>query len=364
MSAFQMCSSAPHRAVLGLLSVAQGAAATGALRSDLQETAPEDLIQIATFNYVHTVLAEAFRLAPALRFEFEPDAIIYLEEMQRENERRNAAVLTQLKEIGAAFAKEGMAAVTLKGAARLLTSDDATLRQRFLSDVDLLVPEDRIDLASDILKALGGVPEDRPEDRLGGRHHLAPFWSEQWTVPVELHIGTGRTEIAAALPAHDIFAAAAPAAPGLLVPSAVHRVLHLVLHAQFSDRRGVLSLLSIRDCWEASAYQVDFGADCVAEASALAATSATDTNWDGFWDASAALHSGAPPVSDWAKAAFRNFGDTAGRQRQAVAARLFGMLRTAWKTREGRKRYLSGAVTFRGWRKLIRSLSDLRHRTR
>ena len=55
------CSSAPHRSVLRLTRVAMGYSAGPSLLADLKASDPEDLVRIATFNYLHAAADRRFQ---------------------------------------------------------------------------------------------------------------------------------------------------------------------------------------------------------------------------------------------------------------------------------------------------------------
>lgn len=97
----------------------------------------------------------------------------------------------QLRELGDAFAEREIPLVVLKGAAALtgLYRDPG---HRNLSDLDLLIPYDRMGEAREIMAAAGYEPEptrssDWEEEALARVSHMRPF-RKAHRLPVELHV--------------------------------------------------------------------------------------------------------------------------------------------------------------------------------
>ena len=251
LNRLQACRSVPHRAILGLMAPALGAPVPDSLAQDLQQSDPGELVKIATYSCVHTVIASAFENAAGLKRAVPRDLLIYFAEMQKANRQRNAAIRAQLLEIGRILAAEGIEAVALKGAAELLSPVYPAPGMRFLSDLDLLLRDRDIEAAGAALEAAGAAPS-RSRGLTGrGHHHLPPLTCGSWAVSVELHHALGAAKVRSLLPADEVMAAAQPSGrPGLRLPDPLHRVMHLTAHAELSKRPLEAPVLPLRDCLE------------------------------------------------------------------------------------------------------------------
>lgn len=251
LNRLQACGSVPHRAILGLMAPSLGYPVPETLVQDLMGSKPGDLVKIATYNYVHTVITSAFRNAPELEEAVPRDLLIYFAEMQKANLQRNGAIQAQLAAIAGIFAAEGIGAVALKGCAELLSPMYKTPGMRFLSDIDLLVRETDIEAARAALEAAGATTDPAHVITQREHHHLPPLTCSGWVVSVELHHALGAGKVRDLLPAGAVFASSQPCGlAGMRVPSPLHRVMHLVAHAELSKRPFEALILPLRDCLE------------------------------------------------------------------------------------------------------------------
>jgi hypothetical protein len=97
--------------------------------------------------------------------------------------RHERSVAPTLQQALSALASAGLVPIVLKGTALAYTAY-AEPAQRTLSDVDLLLSDDQLPLASEVLREAGFWTRDgdsRPD------HHLQPFYLDDGRVGVELH---------------------------------------------------------------------------------------------------------------------------------------------------------------------------------
>lgn len=351
-----LCPSRPHRCVLGLLRVALGHPADGDLLGDLKASDPQELVRISVFHYVHVVLSKAFENAPDLTDAVPHDLVIFFSEMRRANLRRNEKIKAQLVSIGAALSGAGLHGVALKGAAEMLAPVHADPAFRFLSDLDILVPEGQVDRAVALLRDLGAVSQTEHEINQRGHHHLEPLHHPDWPVPLELHLAFGPGVTRGVLHPKDVMdAARASSVAGLDLPAPAHRLAHMVLHAQFDPPRFRDGALSLRDAMEMEAMTKTFGAAGIAEAKALFACPEPRAAWEAL-DASRTLLFGTPDqfgskppgARAWARRALAAFGRP-GRRRLAMLAHLSRhYARNFMFDRERRRHYLHQLA--RPWR--------------
>ncbi len=362
MHALDLCPSIPHRSLVWLLRAALGRPVDeDALIALLRASDPEELVRIAVFNYVHVILSKAFDHVPGLARGVPEDLVIFLTEMRHANLRRNHDIGRQLGEIGRVFSELGMRGVALKGGAELLAPLHPDPAFRFLSDLDILVPEEDLDRAVARFDDLGAVSEDIDEINQRGHHHLAPLRHPDWPVPLELHRAMGAGDARQILSAAQVLAAARPSgAPGLDVPRPTHRLVHAVLHAQIDPPRYRDGSLSLRDLVEMEVLVQRLDDRQLAEARAAFSSGEARAAWAAL-DAARLLvfgdparFSAQPPAARaWARRAYDGFGRPQQR-RWARAARLSGYYaRTILFDPERRRHYLRQVLRPGALRKAI-----------
>ncbi|MEZ5674058.1 MAG: nucleotidyltransferase family protein [Thalassovita sp.] len=225
------CGSAPHRAVLGILAIALGRPAYDGLIADLRNSIPEQIAAIANQSYGQTILASGLRTLPALQSAIPDDLVIYFTEMQRANGERNTQAITQLAEIAAILAQHGIPILALKGAADVLQPLHDIPAHRYISDLDILIPENQITHAARLLREAKGLPVADRDILPGAHHHLAQIIAPDWLFTVELHIQPGSSAVQSVLNGAKMLRHATPSGiPGLMIPTLEDRFLHHILH--------------------------------------------------------------------------------------------------------------------------------------
>lgn len=179
----------PHRPVSGVSGWQAFTALCGYLRSGLlgepvqepDEISWELLIEASSYHNVTPALAWCLRhkIVPA-------DVREYLDTVLVLNGKRNEALLTGLARIVAALNAIDISPALLKGAARLVEGSYPAPTLRFLGDLDLLVPAERLGAALDALESAGF--QTNKDDSLPPTHHHLPMLYEAKTgIAVELH---------------------------------------------------------------------------------------------------------------------------------------------------------------------------------
>jgi hypothetical protein len=194
-------------------------------------------------EFLGPALHAAF-LAQGLEDRLDPEFRDWLALLHAENERRNGIIAGQCREVGQVLHGIGVTAAALKGAGWLFDGAADAASDRMMLDIDLLVPRGRLDDAVAALLHAGyrEVPEALAEE---GHFHHPPLRPPAGGVLVELHRDLGwQREV---LPAEEVLAAATPVAPGLALPRAEHRVLHVVLHGWVQDADWIGGRLRLRD---------------------------------------------------------------------------------------------------------------------
>lgn len=363
-----VCPSTPHRAVLGLVRAALGRPVGRALSRDLAASDPQEIVRIATFNYVHVVLATGFDRTPELADSVPRDLVIYLREMRAANLRRNQAILGQLRGVAAVLAETGVEGVVLKGGAELLDPVFPDPGCRFLSDIDILVPEAEIERVAARFRNDGALEAEISDIDGRDHHHMPPLARPDWPVQLELHRSLGQGEWRNFLAPEALAAAARPSAvTGLAVPSRPHRLAHAVQHAQLQPPRYRDGLLSLRDAMEFEVMRTTMAPGDVAQAFAM-----FDPEGRAAWealDAASALVFGdarrvaalTPAARRWAEHAVSGFGRP-GRRRLAAIAGWAGWYASQVLTNPERCRHY--VAQLKRPRRLRRLLADQRERWR
>jgi len=225
----------------------------------------QNVIAIASAHFVLALIA------PLLRADAPGDVGAFGEAFRQANAARNARLRQELFRIVSAMGGVQVPMVALKGAAFLAQAEHRTDRApvtdpesdpeasrtpgdafardcapwRFMSDLDLLVPQDRLGAAIEQLEALGFCADARDYNpRLEA--HYPPIWSSCGTFGVELHTRVLSRD-PCGLPARTIWrdAREVAGAEGLFVPDRAHRLMHVVGHAMvhnhgYAGRRLVL----------------------------------------------------------------------------------------------------------------------------
>ena len=251
------CPSPQHRAVAGALRLALTGDLAPGVEDDCARTDPMVFAEIAQSHFVDTALAPAFAESGPIAALFPEDLALFFGERAAANGRRNERLKAQLEMIGAAFVRDGIAAVALKGATELVDPWWRAPSGRYLSDLDLLVSENVASRASKILASLG-AEQPNTDEGPSDHHHLPPFLAPDWEAMVELHIHIGDPAIAARLPEARVLNEASPShLPGILLPKPEDRLMHLLLHAPkggFGARGGRLYLREIANIWAAQEH--------------------------------------------------------------------------------------------------------------
>jgi hypothetical protein len=150
-----------------------------------------------------------------------------------EQAREQCVRLTaDLARLGASFGKADIPAIALKGSALACANVAPALGVRWMNDLDVLVPEARVQDAAWALESLGYVraAADRPDAAPVFRLYHETFASPEGR-PVEVHWRLGPVRWGEAARAEGWFArAGASSIAGIQLPAAADLFWHLLLH--------------------------------------------------------------------------------------------------------------------------------------
>jgi hypothetical protein len=172
----------------------------------------------------------------------------YLQAFYALNEDRNTHILRQFRESVESLNHIGISPMPLKGTAHLVDGLYDSPACRFLSDIDLLVPQDRTADAAAALKALGYRHAEISYD-LSNHHHLAPMVRTLDDVAIEIHSAPASARQGAAAIVGDIRERALPEnQDGLnwLRVAATDSVMLVFLHNEVMDYNIVRHVLNLR----------------------------------------------------------------------------------------------------------------------
>jgi hypothetical protein len=174
--------------------------------------------------------------------ELPEDVRSYLSLLHARNAARNMRIRQQCLSIGELLEKNGVHAAVLKGAAWLFDGSVDPTKDRMMRDIDLLVPSEGFDVAVRALIASGY--QDTGDTLVeAGHFHYAPLLPKNDEAVVEIH--RDLAHYTSFLPAAEMLRSAQEIAPGLLLPSAHHRILHNIIHSQIENGDYVGGVVSL-----------------------------------------------------------------------------------------------------------------------
>lgn len=224
----------------------------------------DDLCEATTLRHIDDKSWVAFssreKLAPTLAKAIEDlnleehlpdDLVVWLRLARHRNVERNEHVLDEIEKFTRHLNEIDVTPCFLKGAAYLLDDIYGHIGDRFLLDVDCLLPEDQLHKAYDHLLHVGyttwriaGISDDSA--------HLHPLFSPTYEVSFELHrhmsyLPPLDTKV---LPACSVLSGSEECRRGEIVfkiPHMTHRLSHALSHATLSPEQVMRGGLYLRD---------------------------------------------------------------------------------------------------------------------
>lgn len=208
-----------------------------------------DLVSFAQLAGRHLVtpMLAACIADPEIGPHLPEDFRLYLEFIHAENSRRNEALRLQLAEAAACLNAVDIQPVLLKGAIRLVDGLYPDPGWRFMRDLDLLIPRDRLSDAVARLNLLGYGFRENAAEWSAQHKHLPPLRRDGDAAVIEIHAEplSGR---------HGLWSAESVQARSKLVdldgtqiriPDIADQVAQLILHDRFDGylRRSRMFLL-------------------------------------------------------------------------------------------------------------------------
>ncbi len=183
-----------------------------------------------------------------------PELCEHLQALHVLNEERNRDLAAHAEETVRRLNEAGVEPVLLKGTANILADLYFDRGMRFIGDIDLLAPADRME---DCTRKL--LSEDyhylfSPEHYVQSRHfHCAPLLKKNAGFRIELHHEPVPEAYRSLLDAKSILRDCEPFRIGdavARIPSLRHRIIHNVVHAQITDRNYSYGVVQLRQLYD------------------------------------------------------------------------------------------------------------------
>jgi hypothetical protein len=178
----------------------------------------------------------------------------YLQALYDGNGVRNRRLVDLASETVFCLNQAGIEPVLLKGAANLVSGLYPDPNMRFLCDVDLLVPADKAIDCVARLRAEGFDPLSETESPFFKNHfHYPPLLKRDEYIRVELHTELVPEKYRKALDAGEVIKDSTlfPIRDARArIPSARHRLIHNVIHAQLTDKGFAWGDVEIRQLYD------------------------------------------------------------------------------------------------------------------
>lgn len=250
----------PNRSALRLLSQCLA----GALGQPLDikdlpanEAEWQRVLQLSSTHFVTPLLRWALQ-EKSLMSALPSEIVEYLDAFHALNLDDNRLYEDQLAHLIQVLNQVGVRPVLLKGAATLVGSLYPSIAERFIGDIDILIPAPKLPEIINQLRAAGYTPGDvddfpSAEDFAGqATHHCPPVRSMDWPVWVELHLHPVHLNVSRLLSSEEMIQDATPLnwrGGECLIPSPTHFVMHNVIHAFLVDYDSK-AFLSLRQLFE------------------------------------------------------------------------------------------------------------------
>lgn len=211
------------------------------------ETSWESLLNMAN-TYLMTPALWAGLVQKSIDAELDNDLCDYMQELYTLNEARNQGLKNQAIEAINVLNKAGIVPLLIKGAVQLFHPLHADFGTRIMTDLDMVIPEDKIRDAMHALKVHGYEEQDRTEKDWHTHHHEVPLGRLGDYGTIELHRRALGQKAESVLSTDDIWAGAEchtynneETTLQYHTPNLTHAVLIGFLHSQVaqSDYRKV-----------------------------------------------------------------------------------------------------------------------------
>lgn len=237
------------------------------------------VLRLSGDHLVTPVLRWALREHKGLYDELPSNVVDYLEAVYALNLEKNLSCEDQLSELISDLNKIEVRPVLLKGAAMLVGGLYPTSGERMISDLDILIPEERLPDVLSRMLALGYQATEGMIDldkatlkSLSHRHHYPALVHRDWPVSIELHVQPVVLRYRTLLGSEDVLGKATKAVMPrgeCLIPDPEIMITHNVVHAFLFDTIDCMKTISLRQLFEfvliSQKYHADIDWDQIAK---------------------------------------------------------------------------------------------------
>lgn len=213
----------------------------------------EKVIECANRHLVATTLYARLHQANLLQ-NLPTNLLSYLQVLHSLQQERNQRLKLQLQSILKTLNKAGLTPLLLKGSDTLCYELYPSIGSRFMSDLDILMPEGSIPIAKKLLFNQGYVVPEQythiPEHP--NAHHAPPIYKARNDCAIELHYKPLNYKSGNILSTNEAFKNGQPInnlqkySLNALTLSPTHKVLHCFIHSEISHGYANTDTLDIR----------------------------------------------------------------------------------------------------------------------
>jgi hypothetical protein len=180
-----------------------------------------------------------------------PDELdIYLKEITALNAQRNHEIISQVNSLSELLNTHEIEHVFLKGSALISGGYYDDNAERMLGDIDILVANDQLDLAFEILKKNSYYPIEQTLGNDFFEHkHLPRLKTDKYICAVELHRKLFVSHTNKALSCSNILSSS-QLINTIAIPSSKHLLLHNILNYQINDNGSLYNSVSFRSAYD------------------------------------------------------------------------------------------------------------------
>lgn len=174
----------------------------------------------------------------------------YLKEITALNRSRNSQIIFQINTLSELLKAHEIEHVFLKGAALISGDYYEDIAERMLGDIDILISNDQLDYAFQLLKDNSYYPIEQTLGNDFFEHkHLPRLKTDTYICAVELHRKLFLTYQCDTLSTENILASSR-IINGICIPSVTHQQLHNILNYQVNDKGSLHNSISFRSAYD------------------------------------------------------------------------------------------------------------------
>ena len=212
----------------------------------------ENVVYAASNQYVLTAWFIQMQKAGLLE-EMLDELLHHIEEITNLNRERNRLILNQVVKISALLNKHGIAPIFLKGTAHLLLGLYSDPAERMIGDIDILVNDNELIAAAELIKTLGFQPHEK---YIAALHyemkHYPSMVNSDYPAAVEIHREILNSPYEKNFRAENIIISKQQVNgfEGIYVPGNKELIFHNMINAQINDRNYLNARVLLRQTYD------------------------------------------------------------------------------------------------------------------